>query len=108
MNTRIPLGGVKTTNALHCLHGTVSSSGHSLDGLAVVSDIVGSPEPRDVAQQFVQTIRAFKSSPTAISASLSSQDQYTSKGLKHDVGALLTKIREASPMIHQVRSFPHV
>ena len=97
-------GGIKTANVLHCLHGTVSSTGHALDGVAVVSEIVASPAPQEVSQRFAHTIRAFKSSSKDIFSSILSLSgrRYTSESIKRDVGVLLRAIRESSPMIHQV------
>ena len=92
-------GGIKSTNAVRTLFGSLTRSGKSLDGLAVVSDIVASREPLAAAQQLKDIITRFKSSRTRFS----SLDAYTTELLKRSVGEALRRVRELSPLVHQVR-----
>ncbi|KZT11068.1 Hydroxyethylthiazole kinase [Laetiporus sulphureus 93-53] len=96
----VSIGGIKSTNALHCLHGAVSTTGHTLDGLAVVSDIVASPEPKVAAEKLATIVRAFKSNPPS-RFSLPS-GIYSPEYLKDRVGALISSIREHGPLIQQI------
>ena len=51
-------GGIKSTNLLRTLHGCAFPTGHSLDGVAVVSDIMASSEPQAAARRLAQTFHA--------------------------------------------------
>ncbi|PCH43723.1 Hydroxyethylthiazole kinase [Wolfiporia cocos MD-104 SS10] len=103
----VAIGGVKSTNALHCLHGAVSTIGHTLDGLAVVSDIVASPQPRDAAKRLAVIVQAFKSTrfnsfSLSHSTCVNFRELYTPEIIKASVGKLLNAIRTHAPLIHQI------
>ncbi|TFY68790.1 hypothetical protein EVJ58_g794 [Rhodofomes roseus] len=96
----VAIGGIKSTNALHCLHGSVSVTGHALDGLAIVSDIVGSPEPKLAAGKLASVVRAFKAhSPSSFSLPGA---QYAPESIKAQVGSLVSAVRKHSPLVHQI------
>ena len=97
-------GGIKSTNALHCLHGSVSTTGHALDGLAVVSDIVASSEPKAAAGRLASIIRAFKSAPPPVFSI--SGSQYTADNIKEKVASLVPAVRRHGPLVQQVRIEP--
>lgn len=92
-------GGIKSTNAVRTLFGSITTSGKSLDGLAVVSDIVASREPLMAAMRLKDSVAHFKASRTRFS----SHDDYTIESLKGSVGKALNYIRQLSPLVHQVR-----
>ncbi|KAI0645367.1 Hydroxyethylthiazole kinase [Trametes meyenii] len=96
----VAIAGIKSTNALHCLHGSVSSSGRPLDGLAVVSDIVASTDPLSAAQRIAIIVKAFKAvfSPTF---SLS-PSPYAVDAFKDSIGELLLAVKKFSPLVHQI------
>lgn len=99
LDDRTP-GGIKSTNALHCLHGSVSETGHALDGLAVVSDIVASLEPKAAAGRLASIIRAFKqASPSTFSFP---DALYTPEKVKERVASLIPAVRKHSPLVQQV------
>jgi thiamine-phosphate diphosphorylase / hydroxyethylthiazole kinase len=97
-------GGIKANNALRVLWGTVSSSQHALDGLAVVSEIVGSTEPRQRAEKLASIIKAFKASQqvAAIPGSLAIRKTYTIDDILETSGQLLKDLRRLRPVVHQV------
>ncbi|OBZ68095.1 putative thiamine biosynthetic bifunctional enzyme [Grifola frondosa] len=97
----VAIAGIKFTNVLHCLHGCVSTTGRSLDGVAVVSDIVASPDPRLAAQRLAAIVQAFKSNPSH-NFSLGPTASYTPESVKASVGVLLPLIRHFSPLVHQI------
>ncbi|OCH93095.1 TMP-TENI-domain-containing protein, partial [Obba rivulosa] len=97
----VAIAGIKSTNALHCLHGGVSRTGHPLDGLAVVSDIVASTEPRLASHRLATVIRAFKARPLH-RFSLSESSGYTRESLLKSVGSILAAIKQNSPLVHQI------
>ena len=87
--------------------GSVSQSGRALDGVAVVSDIVASPEPREAAKKISEAVKAFKAlqQPAFHSFSVTSPastDPHTPESLKQRVGECLQSIRKFSPLVHQV------
>ncbi|KZT71053.1 HK-domain-containing protein [Daedalea quercina L-15889] len=96
----VAIGGIKSTNALHCLHGSVSTTGHALDGLAVVSDIVASPEPKLAAEKLAFIVRAFKSGPP--SSSSLPDARYTAEWIKEQVASLVPAVRKHGPLVHQI------
>lgn len=94
----VQTGGIKSTNAVRTLIGSVTTSGKSLDGLAVVSDIVASREPLTAAQRLRDAISHFKASRTKFS----SPDGYTTESIRGSIGEALRHVRELSPLVHQV------
>jgi len=99
------VGGIKSTNVLRTLHGAVSSTGHALDGVAIVSDIIGSSDPSVSARKLAVVIRAFKSSSAlAPGAGLFPVPafKYTAESIKTSVSSLLTTIKTMNPLVHQV------
>ncbi|KAI0674972.1 Hydroxyethylthiazole kinase [Trametes maxima] len=96
----VAIAGIKSTNALHCLHGSVSSSGRPLDGLAVVSDIVASPDPLNAARRIATIVKAFKAVPLP-TFSLS-PSTYAVDAFKHGTGQLLLAVKKFSPLVHQI------
>ena len=91
-------GGIKSTNAVRTLFGSITPSGKYLDGLAVVSDIVASREPLIAAERLKNAVTRFKASRTRFS----SLDVYTPESLKRNVAEALRRVRELSPLVHQV------
>ncbi|KAG0703249.1 Hydroxyethylthiazole kinase family-domain-containing protein [Suillus ampliporus] len=92
----VAIGGINSTNVLRTLHGSVSTSGHRLDGIAVVSDIVASSAPRSAAQRLRDSIDAwvhhFDVEPQV----------YDAETIKNGVVKLMQVIRDKSPLIHQI------
>ncbi|KAI0371158.1 Hydroxyethylthiazole kinase [Pilatotrama ljubarskyi] len=96
----VAIAGIKSTNVLHCLHGSVSPAGRPLDGVAVVSDIVASTDPFNAAKRLATIIQAFKAVPPP-TFSLSPAP-YAIEAFKHGVGELLTAVKKSSPLVHQI------
>ena len=98
------LAGINSTNALHCLWGSVSPTGRQLDGLAVVSDIMASQDPFAASKRLSNIIRAFyRSSARTFSNLTTSTFPYTPENLKTSVGSILNSVRQHGPLVHQVR-----
>jgi len=91
----VAIGGIKSTNALRTLHGTVSTTGHALDGIAVVSDIMNSVDPLASARSLSNTIRAFKSYSVL-------SPEHTAESIKTSVSSLLGIIKSLKPLVHQI------
>ncbi|EJF65143.1 Hydroxyethylthiazole kinase [Dichomitus squalens LYAD-421 SS1] len=96
----VSIAGIKSTNALHCLHGAVSIYGRSLDGLAVVSDIVASTDPYNAAKKIAGIVHAFKASPLPCFSTF--PPSYASESVKRQVGELLSAVKRFSPLVHQI------
>lgn len=94
-------GGIKAHNLLRTLHGSVSTTGHSLDGVAIVSEIVASPEPRLAAERLSSIIRSFKALSASPSVLAESADESHARILE-GVTRLIEHVRDSSPLIHQV------
>ncbi|KAH9063611.1 thiamine biosynthetic bifunctional enzyme, partial [Lactarius vividus] len=86
-----------STNSLHTLHGCASPTGHALDGVAVVSEIVASPEPQAAARRLVQTLRAWAAAafrgPTAFPATPEQNVQYMPEAITATTAALVDTVR---------------
>ena len=54
----VTIGGVNGGNLARVLHGTTAPSGRRLDGVAVISAIIGSPDPRSRARELRDIVDA--------------------------------------------------
>lgn len=104
-------GGIKANNLLRTLHGAVSSTGHTLDGIAVVSEIVSSQNPENTAACLSKVLHSFRAQMSAIvprgcvlASGLYDENGRPSKhfAILEGVQTLMTKIRETGPLVHQV------
>lgn len=76
-----------------------------MDGVAVVSDIMASPEPAIVSNKLCSLVKAFHAQPQP--RVFSTLDRihgptYTAASIKKDAGAILDAIRKFGPLVHQV------
>ncbi|KAG9316499.1 Hydroxyethylthiazole kinase family-domain-containing protein [Chiua virens] len=92
----VAIGGIKSSNLLRTLHGSVSNTGHRLDGVAVISEIVTSPEPSKVANNLRESYRRWSNLTGQSSPS------YTTDTIKDAVSDLLRVTKETKPLIHQI------
>ena len=102
------VGGIKSTNLLRTLHSCASPTGHSLHGIAVVSAIMASPDPRGAASSLAQTFRAWSAAVTRGPASFvvtpEQKAHYTPEGIAAAAADLVTGVRDLRPLVHQVFS----
>lgn len=95
-------GGINFKNLLRTLHGAMSKSNRALDGVAVVSDIVASPEPKLAAERLKNIFWNFQKFYTAHPFGAISQPSVDSDTIVDRVGHLLTEMRQRGPLVHQV------
>ncbi|KAF9227454.1 thiamine biosynthetic bifunctional enzyme [Gyrodon lividus] len=95
----VAIGGINSGNILRTLHGSVSATGHRLDGVAVVSDIIASMEPLRSAQTLKD---AYMSWSTATNTRAVPLTRYTADSIKAGVVDLMQAIKETNPLIHQI------
>jgi len=57
----VTIGGINGGNLARVLHGSVAPSGRRLDGVAVISAIIGSPDPRSRSRELREIIDAARS-----------------------------------------------
>ncbi|KAF8971165.1 thiamine biosynthetic bifunctional enzyme Thi4 [Flammula alnicola] len=104
----VAIGGIKSTNLLRTLHGTTSTSNRVLDGIAVVSDIVASPEPRIAAEKLQTILSQFRQNysvhPLGLDVHLghSTPAPLTSDSIMDGVIQLMKEIRNRNPLVHQI------
>ncbi|KDR74997.1 hypothetical protein GALMADRAFT_69745 [Galerina marginata CBS 339.88] len=104
----VAIGGIKSTNLMRTLHGSISPSNHALDGVAVVSDIMASPEPQSAARKLKTTFSQFQEScsrhPLGLNDATVKTDLglLTSESIMDGVTQLMTEIRKANPLVHQI------
>ena len=92
--------GINSNNVLHCLWGSVTPSGHALNGVAVVSDIVSSPNPKEAALKLRARIRGFYNYPFRTFSEI----PFFAPGekfIRGQVGAFLDAVKEYGPLVHQ-------
>lgn len=79
----------------------MSTTGHILDGVAVVSEVVASPEPSKSARKLKEAYWSWSNVTKQLTKESTS---YTASTIKGGVADLLRVIRETKPLIHQVMS----
>lgn len=95
-------GGIKSSNILRTLHGSVSATGHGLDGVAVVSELVASPEPSKSARRLKEVYQSWSGPTKQLNRVTPS---YTTDTIKDRVVDLLRVIKKTKPLVHQVTMF---
>ncbi|KAI0793245.1 Hydroxyethylthiazole kinase [Abortiporus biennis] len=100
----VAIAGIKSTNTLHCLHGSVSLGGRALDGVAVVSDIVASQEPKKAAARIAAEVQSFRRAQFQSFSLINPihKPDYNPDSIKDAVGEILTSIKKYSPLVHQI------
>jgi thiamine-phosphate diphosphorylase/hydroxyethylthiazole kinase len=102
----VAIGGINSTNLLRTLHSCASPTGHTLHGVAVVSDIVASPDPCAAAWRLGDTFRAWAAavSPGPIGFQVTTKEkvQYTRDGIVAAAAALVDTVRHLRPLVHQI------
>ena len=94
--------GINERNVVRTLHGAVSVNGKGLDGVAVVSAIMGSTEPAEAARALSSVTKDFKSTISYVSRAPSASSN--SDFFIHQAASLLSSLRNHSPLVHQVSS----
>jgi hypothetical protein len=96
---------------LRTLHSCASPTGYALHGVAVVSAIMGSSDPRAAASSLRQIFRdwaaAASHGPTAFLVTPGQNAQYTREGIAAAAAALVDTVRRLRPLVHQVFSSPY-
>ncbi|KAJ7647366.1 thiamine biosynthetic bifunctional enzyme Thi4 [Roridomyces roridus] len=95
----VAIGGIKTTNLARLMHGSVSPTNRMLDGVAIVSDIVASPDPKKAAQTLKSIFSACRQSTLLPLARqpLRSRETILDKALE-----IMNAVRKLNPLVHQV------
>ncbi|KAL0574696.1 thiamine biosynthetic bifunctional enzyme [Marasmius crinis-equi] len=98
----VAIGGIKAHNLLRTMYGSVSRTGHPLNGVAVVSEIMASENPKDAAARLSNTLQTFRSGsaiPLALSfgTNVSTVDKITEQ-----VASLMKHMKEVNPLVHQI------
>ena len=100
LDTETALGGINSKNILRTLHGSVSPSGRSLDGVAVVSDIMASKTPLESAKALAHSLTAFNhAKPPVFSLPFTTNSVHS---FVKELAELLRKIKDITPVVHQV------
>ncbi|KAF5351697.1 hypothetical protein D9756_007742 [Leucocoprinus leucothites] len=105
----VAIGGIKESNLLRTLHGSVSPTGHALDGVAVVSEIVASKDPKNAAANLSSILSGFRARFTSVprgrtlASSLYGDGSVpTNPKILEGVRTLMIEIRKAGPLVHQI------
>ncbi|KIY65783.1 thiamine biosynthetic bifunctional enzyme Thi4 [Cylindrobasidium torrendii FP15055 ss-10] len=94
----VAIGGIKESNLLRVLHGSTSVLGRTLDGVAVVSDIMASEDPQTKSKALRQILDSYKLDirPYAFS------DTITAENLLDSAVDLMNALLEQNPLVHQI------
>ncbi|KAJ7045477.1 thiamine biosynthetic bifunctional enzyme Thi4 [Mycena alexandri] len=95
----VAIGGIKSTNLARLLHGSVSRTNHTLDGVAVVSDIVASPNPETAARRLKSIFNACK---RCILDSPAQNFVWSRGEILDNVTTIMDGVRTLSPLVHQM------
>lgn len=95
----VVIGGIKSDNVLRVLHGVhFRDTKRYLDGVAVVSDIVSSPRPREATENLARLVQAFKNDEnTKPESAINDVDSVLNK-----VSEIINAIPDQSPLIQQM------
>lgn len=100
---------------LRTLYGSVSSTRHALDGVAVVSEIIASRNPKEAASRLAGIIQAFRAEFAIVQGWTFESKLYgqndappTTDEILDRVVKLMAKIKELGPLVHQVWMQPLV
>ncbi|KAF7376113.1 TMP-TENI-domain-containing protein [Mycena sanguinolenta] len=94
----VAIGGIKSSNLAHLLHGSTSQTEHRLDGVAVVSDIVASPNPEEAAQR----LRSIFISSRLVAGELQSKSTPSRDDILMKACTIMDTTRKLSPLVHQM------
>ncbi|KAI0320771.1 thiamine biosynthetic bifunctional enzyme [Amylostereum chailletii] len=97
----VAIGGIKSKNLARVLHGAVTSNGHALDGVAVVSEIVASQDPRAAARRLSRIYTSWARLPRTVHGLCYTQ-QHTATSITRVAAELLQAIKEVKPLVHQI------
>ncbi|KAF8893393.1 thiamine biosynthetic bifunctional enzyme Thi4 [Infundibulicybe gibba] len=95
----VAIGGIKSTNLLRTLYGSVSPSGRTLDGVAVVSEIFSSADPQGAAKRLLEITSAFRNT---LSETVGSGPAVTIKAILEEAIQLMKAIKNLNPLVHQI------
>ncbi|XP_006457334.1 hypothetical protein AGABI2DRAFT_229699, partial [Agaricus bisporus var. bisporus H97] len=105
----VAIGGIKSSNLLRTLYGSVSSTRHALDGVAVVSEIIASRNPKEAASRLAGIIQAFRAEFAIVQGWTFESKLYgqndappTTDEILDRVVKLMAKIKELGPLVHQI------
>ncbi|KAJ7188309.1 thiamine biosynthetic bifunctional enzyme Thi4 [Mycena filopes] len=93
----VAIGGIKSSNLVRLMHGSVSKTKHALDGVAVVSDIVASPDPEAAARRLKSIFNACKKTASVQTASIRTRAQ-----ILDDAITIMDGVRNLNPLVHQI------
>ncbi|ESK97298.1 thiamine biosynthetic bifunctional [Moniliophthora roreri MCA 2997] len=97
----VAIGGIKSTNLLRTLHGSVSRTNHALDGIAIVSEIMASKQPKEAATKLRDIIQHFRDS-RSIERGLCMSDSYAVEQILDGIIHLFERMKVVNPLVHQI------
>lgn len=98
-------GGIHLPNLPQLLHASISpEKDNHLAGIAVISDIVGSTDPRGAAQELKVVLDSFyRGRGTKVAGLFRTKEGLSEKELLDGVGSLMQVTRKETPLVNQVR-----
>ena len=102
-------GGIKRRNLMRTLHAGVTSSGRALDGVAVISEIVSSTEPKAAAETLRGLLRTFMDRPHPTQLfppwNMSLANLPADADFPQRSAQLIAKTRSLTPLVHQITNY---
>ncbi|KAG6867622.1 hypothetical protein C0993_000433 [Termitomyces sp. T159_Od127] len=95
----VAIGGIKVDNVLRTVHGSVSRTGHTLDGVAIISEIMASRDPRKSAMTLSVIFNSFNPS---LPPTLSPKGPSLGEAIVEKVIGLMSVTKVVNPLIQQI------
>ncbi|KAH8918815.1 thiamine biosynthetic bifunctional enzyme [Atractiella rhizophila] len=96
----VTIGGISEMNVWRIMHGTVgTNTGRCLDGIAVISAIVSSIEPREASKRLSEEVDAFKTSHKDFCAT---REVQSIDSILKVAGNLFEKMRQSPKVVQQI------
>ncbi|KAH9484936.1 putative thiamine biosynthetic bifunctional enzyme [Psilocybe cubensis] len=99
----VAIGGINSVNLLRTLHGCVTVKNRSLDGVAVVSDIMASADPRCASKKLKEILVNFQRHHKFYCLRHRGRpDIVTVDSVVNGVAELMDEVKKERPLVHQI------
>ncbi|WVF73102.1 hydroxyethylthiazole kinase [Kwoniella sp. CBS 6097] len=106
----VAIGGIHLPNLAQLLHGSIApNSRDALAGIAIISDIVASTNPKEAAANLRVVVDSFKRTRKALKDEVGvfggmgkKRDEVDAKRLVEKVQALMDVVKRETPLVHQM------
>ncbi|KAG0296835.1 hypothetical protein BGZ98_000805 [Dissophora globulifera] len=103
----VVIGGIKEDNTKRVVVHSAGANGRILDGIAVVTGIVGAKDAKKASEDLLKEFKAGHTLVSSLSSTerVAEQQQTHVDAMIHQFPDLLTKLRSESPLTHHISNF---